>query len=502
MIKKFTTVFAMMFCLCRGAFATGEAQDPHPDWLPLEKREQARVKAAHERQLRQAARAKPAPPPRKSPQDPERPIHVIFTFVDHWEPGDAEPEASQMASAWTGDYARMAGKHVDADGCPPRHTWFCEFLSAPALEVLSRASFMGLGEMEIHIHHGTANDSGRDNTARMAAMIDRYKATLGQFGACLTAEPAPRSFFGFIHGKWALDNSRIENGVRCKCGVNQELDLLRAKGCYADFTFPAWGSMQPTRFSKILACQDSPAPKSYGIPTNYRELKAGGRPPTPRELVLIEGPGSRENIDQGEAPTLQRMKDWIKLNVHVPGRENWIFVKVHTHGAQALPFPSGRSNLVGPVADKFFGNIERTFNDGRNFQLHYVTARELYNIAMAAVDGKSGSPNAWRDYKIPRPANRYFYCNTAYRLRSYQPDGAAELEVLEKPQTQAKAPLEIWARDFSPGDGRVLERNSPQEHFRPSDARLDETPEIPLRLTDLTPSRFYRLEAAKSQATQ
>ena len=43
------------------------------------------------------------------------------------------------------------------------------------------------------------------------------------------------------------------------------------------------------------------------------------------------------------------------------------------------------------------------YNDGRHWVLHYVTAREMYNIAMAAIDGKTGNPNEYRDYERPRP---------------------------------------------------------------------------------------------------
>jgi hypothetical protein len=33
--------------------------------------------------------------------------------------------------------------------------------------------------------------------------------------------------------------------------------------------------------------------------------------------------------------------------------------------------------------------------------LHYITAREAYNVAMAAVDGHSGNPVDYLDYVIP-----------------------------------------------------------------------------------------------------
>ena len=52
--------------------------------------------------------------------------------------------------------------------------------------------------------------------------------------------------YGFIHGNWALDNSRPDGRM---CGVDNELDVLRETGCYADFTLPSAPS--PTQTRKI-----------------------------------------------------------------------------------------------------------------------------------------------------------------------------------------------------------------------------------------------------------
>ena len=45
----------------------------------------------------------------------------------------------------------------------------------------------------------------------------------------LPSWPDGRPAFAFIHGNWALDNSRLEN-VRNYCGVNDELTILRETG--------------------------------------------------------------------------------------------------------------------------------------------------------------------------------------------------------------------------------------------------------------------------------
>jgi hypothetical protein len=49
--------------------------------------------------------------------------------------------------------------------------------------------------------------------------------------------------------------------------------------------------------------------------------------------------------------------------------------------------------------------LEQRYNDGSDYVLHYVTAREMYNIAKAAEAGMTGNPNLYRDYELPRPAH-------------------------------------------------------------------------------------------------
>jgi hypothetical protein len=79
-----------------------------------------------------------------------------------------------------------------------------------------------------------------------------------------------------------------------------------------------------------------------------------------------------------------------------------VFVKVHTHGTQERDMDT----LLGAAADAMHEHLERTYNDGTRHVLHYVTAREMYNIIKAAEAGKQGDPNAWRDFELPPPPHR------------------------------------------------------------------------------------------------
>jgi hypothetical protein len=81
-----------------------------------------------------------------------------------------------------------------------------------------------------------------------------------------------------------------------------------------------------------------------------------------------------------------------------------VFVKLHTHGAIERDVDA----LFGEKALAMHRVLNDRYNDGRRFRLHYVTAREAYNIAKAAEHGYAGDPSAYRDFRIaPYVASRY-----------------------------------------------------------------------------------------------
>ena len=48
--------------------------------------------------------------------------------------------------------------------------------------------------------------------------------------------------------------------------------------------------------------------------------------------------------------------------------------------------------LLGPVMEQFHTDINRHFNDGKRYRLHYVTAYEMASLVKAAEAGLTGSP--------------------------------------------------------------------------------------------------------------
>jgi hypothetical protein len=59
--------------------------------------------------------------------------------------------------------------------------------------------------------------------------------------------------------------------------------------------------------------------------------------------------------------------------------------------------------LLGQPRHDMHSYLETKYNDGENYILHYVSAREMYNIAKAAETGNDGNPNEYRDFILAKP---------------------------------------------------------------------------------------------------
>ncbi len=154
--------------------------------------------------------------------------------ADHYEPARRFGDAAAVESvrSWCAAYEAMAGRHRDADGRPPQHTWFYryDYPNPGCLAELSECVFRGFGEVEFHLHHG--HDTHETMTGRLRDGLDWFN----RFGAMRTAEPHPRRRFGYVAGNSALDNGA---GDPALSGCDTEIRALRDAGCYADFTFPS-----------------------------------------------------------------------------------------------------------------------------------------------------------------------------------------------------------------------------------------------------------------------
>jgi hypothetical protein len=329
--------------------------------------------------------------------------HVIFLVANHFEPGMG-PEARERLERWC-KLARDTGNSVrDHDSTPFRHTNFfpAEQYERPLLEMLSELQANGYGEVEIHLHHGVDSPDTAENTRR--ALIE-FRDILAQEHKCLSREKndaTPR--YAFVHGNWALANS---SGGRF-CGVDSEMQILQDTGCYADFTLPSvpYQSQVP-RLNAIYECGhrlDTAVPHRSGP-----NLSVGSTPKLPiiftgplafnwkRRLYGLPVPRLDDGVLTQNYPlNLDRFHRWFGTGVSVQGRPDWVFIKLYSHGF----FTWDQDAMIGEQLKRFMGEVLELSNRTGKFRIHFASAREAYNMVMAAVEGAEGDPHAFRDYRL------------------------------------------------------------------------------------------------------
>lgn len=342
------------------------------------------------------------------------PKHVIITIANHFEPnwGAANPFDVDAQRRRLDEYcktAREIGEAVcDVDGTKFRHTNFypAEQYQPQLLETMAAMQAEGLGDVEIHLHHGVEKPDTAENLRR--TLID-FRDVLAAEHRCLSRiNGAGAPVYAFIHGNLALGNSA---GGKL-CGVDEELQILRETGCYADFTLPsAPDETQVPVINQIYECAlplDERAPHRKG----KRIAVAGKTGRAPRLPLIFTGPlvfnWTRRvrglpfpRIDDGALTANQpldaaRFRRWLSANVTVKGRSDWVFVKLYCHGF----FDHDRAACIGEDARRFFSEIVESGARSGDYRVHFASAREAFNIVSAAVDGASGDPHDYRNYRL------------------------------------------------------------------------------------------------------
>ena len=100
-------------------------------------------------------------------------------------------------------------------------------------------------------------------------------------------------------------------------------------------------------------------------------------------------------------PTPPRVDLWLRQHIHVRGRPEWLFIKLHTHGCN----DANARMLLGQPMQALHEYLAGRIKDS-DLRLHYVTAREMTNIVHAAEAGLAGNPGQYRDFVIQPPPAR------------------------------------------------------------------------------------------------
>ncbi len=325
--------------------------------------------------------------------------HIIITVANHFEPAwseggflDHKTQIKRLKEYHK--LARSTGEAVtDADGTKFRHTNFypAEQYHPEILDVMAEMQAEGLGEVEVHLHHGVEQPDTADN---LRSALVEFRDTLAEKHKCLSREPGSETpKYAFVHGNLALANSC---GGRF-CGVDNEMQILRDTGCYADMTLPS--APDQSQVSVINSIYECGLPLQNAVPHRRGNcVSVNGKEP---QLPLIfTGPlvfnWTRRikglpvpRIDDGALTANQpldaaRFQRWRSANITVSGKSDWVFVKLYCHGF----FDADQSVCIGDDAKRFFGSLLDESSKTGAFKLHFATAREAFNMAAAAIDGK------------------------------------------------------------------------------------------------------------------
>lgn len=341
------------------------------------------------------------------------PLHFIVVVANHFEPLWSErplADGLRIQQRWCDELAALGFE--DADGHPFKHTYFfpAEQYHPELLDPLVAHCAAGFGEVEVHLHHGLDGPDTADNLERTLA---EFKEQLASHGCLGRDRRTGQIGYAFVHGNWELANS----GRGRQCGVDSEMAILARTGCYVDCTLPS--APDPSQVSVINSIYQCGRPLSERAPhRRAAPLSVGqGEITLP---ILLQGPllldWSRRvrglpvpRLENGELgddflPAVERFDLWRRANVHVAGRPDWVFVKLHTHGLIERHIRP----LLGDPMKRFLDRLLGRYNRDGRYRVHFATAREAANMVVAAVAGERGDPGAFRDYRYvaPRAAGR------------------------------------------------------------------------------------------------
>ena len=309
-----------------------------------------------------------------------RPKRLWVAITDHYEPMGGNVSLAQglaRVAHWQRRWPEIAAAAPrDADGHPPKFTFFYpqeEYQRevVAALEDMQRA---GIADVDVHIHHDNDTNQGlRDKLTEFLKRLHEDHGFLRMHNGQLV--------FGFIHGNWALDNSRPDGRW---CGVTGELQALRDLGCYADFTMPSLPSATQGRIANRIYWTTGDPDKPRGFDRGLDAVPGGGRR---GDLLMVPGPlGLRfrerlvPRIEAGELaaydqPTAYRVGCWLDLAPRI-GED--VFLKLYGHTARE----DNAAALLGEAPGA--GSLEPMFRDiqqaaeQRGLELHWATAYEMF----------------------------------------------------------------------------------------------------------------------------
>jgi hypothetical protein len=349
---------------------------------------------------------------------PRGEVHLIVALADHFEPAIVPEngrsrapfsEQERRVEQWCSHYPQAVDSWRDQEGRPLVHTYFypAEQYDRALVDRVAEHCHGGWGEIEIHLHHGMNAPDTAENTRRR--LVEFRDALVVNHGSLCFMDGSDVPRYAFVHGNFALANAA--GGYAC--GVDNEMQILADTGCYADFTLPA-APFHPAQIGKVNSLYECSLPLGTQAPHRKGRDLAVGRAPQIFPLN-VQGPllfdfdryarnglGRFENaaLTGANPPGLRRLGLWKKAAISVQHRPDWLFIKLHTHSMD----PTQREAVMGTPMRRFLAEFVEGARD-RNEVIHFVTAREMVNMILAACDGREGNPGEYRDYRLKLTAD-------------------------------------------------------------------------------------------------
>ncbi len=259
-----------------------------------------------------------------------------------------------------------------------------------ALSILSEYCRAGLGEIECLLPCDISSlEDFREQLPRIVEVLHTY-------GWARTADSQVR--FAVLRNQFEC--------VSADADYRSQIRTLHDLGCYVDLTFPCVGSScQPGKVNSICLVS-SGADDPFGEACDLRagEISSG-------DLLLVSGPflidwtdwrlkyrpfAESGRLTPAALPDRTRAQSWLRARVHVTGQPNWIFVKLIID--DVVDADAARTICGG--LHEAFESLEESCSITVTSRLHFVTAREMYNIIRAAEAGRVGDAGQFRDYLI------------------------------------------------------------------------------------------------------
>jgi hypothetical protein len=154
---------------------------------------------------------------------------------------------------------------------------------------------------------------------------------------------------------------------------------------------------------------DPDKPKSHN-----RGFELGRQLQPEKALLMIPGPLmldwskrklgfmptiENSNLQQNQPPSASRLKLWLKSNISADPYRNYVFVKLHTHGVHE----PNQEVLLGPAMVAFHDALKGMAAADPAFRVHYVTAREMANVAEAIQEKNEEMFDTARDFRYHPP---------------------------------------------------------------------------------------------------